>query len=103
MQERSEATAVEERLKGAAAGLSDRGLPDDTVWAVFNATPDGIVMADEAGQILMANRQVGNCSATGGAATCSVGRWTTCCRIATPGAPGPPHALSGRAANPNDG
>ena len=34
------------------------GLPDDAVWAVFDAAPDGIVMADEAGQILLANRQV---------------------------------------------
>ena len=58
MQERSEATAVQERLNGDAAGLSDRGLPDDAVRAVFDAAPDGIVMADEAGQILMANRQV---------------------------------------------
>ena len=28
------------------------------VWAVVDAAPDGIIVADEAGQILLANRQI---------------------------------------------
>jgi PAS domain S-box-containing protein len=38
--------------------VSDAGLTDEAVWAVLDAAPDGIVMADEAGQILLANRQM---------------------------------------------
>jgi PAS domain S-box-containing protein len=37
--------------------VSESGLTDEAVWAVLDAAPDGIIMADEAGQILLANRQ----------------------------------------------
>ncbi len=37
--------------------LSDAGLSDDGAWALLDAAPDGIIMADESGQILLVNRQ----------------------------------------------
>lgn len=40
-----------------AVPVSDAGLTDGAVWAVVDAAPDGIILADEAGQILLANRQ----------------------------------------------
>jgi PAS domain S-box-containing protein len=38
--------------------LSDVGLTDATVWGLVDAAPDGIVLADEAGQILLVNRRL---------------------------------------------
>jgi len=37
--------------------LADLGLRDDIVWSLVDAAPDGIVMADEGGNILLVNRQ----------------------------------------------
>lgn len=37
--------------------LSDAGLSDDGAWALLDAAPDGIIIADESGQILLVNRQ----------------------------------------------
>jgi PAS domain S-box-containing protein len=37
--------------------LADLGLSDDIVWNLVDAAPDGIVLADEAGNILLVNRQ----------------------------------------------
>jgi PAS domain S-box-containing protein len=37
--------------------LTDLGSSDDIVWSLVDAAPDGIVMADEAGTILLVNRQ----------------------------------------------
>jgi PAS domain S-box-containing protein len=37
--------------------LSDAGPSDDVVWALVDAAPDGIIMADERGQIMLVNRQ----------------------------------------------
>jgi PAS domain S-box-containing protein len=38
--------------------LSDIGLSDELVWGLFDAAPDGIVMIDESGRIVLVNRQV---------------------------------------------
>jgi PAS domain S-box-containing protein len=38
--------------------LSDVGLTDSTVWGLVDAAPDGIVLADETGQILLVNRKM---------------------------------------------
>src|SRR6478672_7761872 len=38
--------------------LSDVGLTDATVWGLVDAAPDGIVLADDAGQILLVNRRL---------------------------------------------
>jgi PAS domain S-box-containing protein len=38
--------------------LSDVGLTDRTVWGLVDAAPDGIVLADESGQILLVNRRM---------------------------------------------
>ena len=38
--------------------LSDVGLTDHTVWGLVDAAPDGIVLADENGQILLVNRKL---------------------------------------------
>lgn len=37
--------------------LSDSGLDDRTVWGLVDAAPDGIVVTDESGLILLVNRQ----------------------------------------------
>ena len=37
--------------------LSDAGLTDEGAWALLDAAPDGIIMVDEAGRILLVNRQ----------------------------------------------
>src|SRR5690242_15075985 len=38
--------------------LSDVGLTDSTVWGLVDAAPDGIVLADETGQILLVNAKL---------------------------------------------
>jgi PAS domain S-box-containing protein len=38
--------------------LSDIAVRDELVWALVEAAPDGIVMVDEAGRIVLLNRQV---------------------------------------------
>ncbi len=37
--------------------LSDAGLTDEGAWALLDAAPDGIIMVDEGGRILLVNRQ----------------------------------------------
>jgi PAS domain S-box-containing protein len=37
--------------------LSDAGLDDQAVWGLVDEAPDGIVLVDEAGKILLVNRQ----------------------------------------------
>jgi PAS domain S-box-containing protein len=37
--------------------LSDVGLGDDVAWSLVDAAPDGMVLADETGRILLVNRQ----------------------------------------------
>lgn len=37
--------------------LSDSALDDKVIWSLVDAAPDGIVLADESGQILLVNRQ----------------------------------------------
>lgn len=37
--------------------LSDAELTDEGAWALLDATPDGFVMADESGRIMLVNRQ----------------------------------------------
>jgi len=49
-----EGLSVEEPLRP----LSDAGLTDEGAWALLDAAPDGIVMVDESGQILLVNRQI---------------------------------------------
>ena len=51
-----------ESLRASAAAkslrpLSDAGLDDQAVWGLVDAAPDGIVLADETGTILLVNRQ----------------------------------------------
>jgi two-component system sensor histidine kinase DevS len=58
MREGSEAVAVEGRMTSDPARVSDAGLTDDAVRAVVEAAPDGIILADEGGQILLANAQI---------------------------------------------
>jgi len=38
--------------------LAEVGLSDELIWGLVDAAPDGIVMVDESGQILLVNRQV---------------------------------------------
>jgi len=38
--------------------LSELGLGDDLSWELLDAAPDGMVMTDHAGQILLVNRQI---------------------------------------------
>jgi PAS domain S-box-containing protein len=38
--------------------LAEVGLSDELIWGLVDAAPDGIVMTDEAGRILLVNRQV---------------------------------------------
>jgi PAS domain-containing protein len=49
----SPAPRSDERLRP----LADLGLSDDIVWNLVDAAPDGIVVADETGNILLVNRQ----------------------------------------------
>jgi two-component system sensor histidine kinase DevS len=42
---------------GCVRPLSDTGLSDEAVWTLLDALPDAVIMADEAGQILLVNRQ----------------------------------------------
>ncbi len=42
---------------GAVRPLSDTGLSDEAVWGLLDATPDAMIVADEAGVILLVNRQ----------------------------------------------
>ena len=38
--------------------LADEQLSDQGVWALLDAAPDGIVLADQDGKILFVNRQM---------------------------------------------
>ena len=38
--------------------LSDVGLTDSTVWGLVDAAPDGIMLADDDGRILLVNRKM---------------------------------------------
>ena len=42
---------------GAWGALSEFGLDDDQIWGLVDAAPDAMVMVDEAGHILLVNRQ----------------------------------------------
>jgi two-component system, NarL family, sensor histidine kinase DevS len=53
----SEGVRDEQPIAVDAAPLSAVGLTDAAVSAVVDAAPDGIIVADAAGQILLANRQ----------------------------------------------
>ena len=58
MREEAPFLGVDERRTSGAVRVSDAGLTDDAARAVIDAAPDGIIMADEAGEILLANRQI---------------------------------------------
>ncbi len=53
-------SAVWERLSTGESlqPLSDAGLTDEGAWALLDAAPDGIILVDEAGRILLVNRQI---------------------------------------------
>ena len=42
----------------AVRPLAETDLDDDVAWALVDAAPDGIVLADESGRILVVNRQL---------------------------------------------
>jgi PAS domain S-box-containing protein len=42
---------------GSVPSVSDTGLTGEAVWSVLDAAPDGIILVDEAGEILLVNRQ----------------------------------------------
>jgi PAS domain S-box-containing protein len=37
--------------------LSELGLSDDLIWSLVDAAPDGMILADESGQIILVNRR----------------------------------------------
>src|SRR5438034_3559601 len=44
-------------VRESSRPLSDAGLSDEMAWSLLDAAPDGIIMADEDGLILLVNRQ----------------------------------------------
>ena len=45
------------RATARGRSRSDAGLDNAAIWSVFEAAPDGIIVADEAGRILLVNRR----------------------------------------------
>jgi two-component system sensor histidine kinase DevS len=51
-------TALRDGLQAADSWpLSDAGLTDEGAWALLDAAPDGVILVDESGLILLVNRQ----------------------------------------------
>ncbi len=46
-----------EAVRTSLRPLSEAGLDDETAWALVDAAPDGIVVINESGRILLVNRQ----------------------------------------------
>ena len=72
-------------------------MDPEAILGLVDAAPDGIVMADERGRILFANRRTEELFGYGRAASCSDARSTTCC----PSRCGRCTARTGRATGPS--
>ena len=58
MPEEAPGSVARQELPELLQPLSDAGLTDEGAWALLDAAPDGIIMVDETGRVLLVNRQI---------------------------------------------